>query len=102
MTKFSLLINPFAEADLTDAKDWYDLQKDNLGVEFVEEVKKSIFRIQENPKQFPVVKKNIRKALVKRFPFLIFFYVENDLINVFAVFHVSRNPIIWKKRFNKR
>ena len=101
MTKFSLLINPFAEADLIDAKDWYDLQKDNLSVEFVEEVKKSIFRIQENPKQFPVVKKNIRKALVKRFPFLIFFYVEKDIINVFAVFHTHRNPLIWKKRFNK-
>ena len=101
MTEYKLLINPFAEADLIDTKEWYDLQKENLGLEFVNEVKKTIFRIQENPLQFPVIRAKIRKALVKRFPFSIFFYIDETVINVFAVFHTHRNPIIWKKRFNK-
>ena len=58
-----------------------------------------ILRITENPFQFPKERKYIRKATLSQFPYLVFFYVNDDLINVFAVFHSSRNPIIWRKRF---
>jgi len=95
---YTLLIGPFAEIDLKEAKDWYDLQRDDLGAEFIGEIKNTIYRIQENPEQFPFIKSGIRKAIVKRFPFVIFFSVNDELINVFAVFHVSRNPMIWNNR----
>ena len=99
MIKYSLIINPFAEQDLEDAKSWYDLEKEKLSIEFIEEVDNILLRIINNPFQFPVENNKIRKALVKRFPFSIFFYIEKDVINVFAVFHTYRNPKIWKNRF---
>jgi toxin ParE1/3/4 len=102
MKTYNLLINPFAELELEEAKDWYNLQQDDLGERFVKEIEKTIIRITENPFQFPKEIKQIRKAIVNDFPYSIFFYVADNLINVFAIFHSSRNPMIWKKRFRER
>ena len=102
MKTYNLLINPFAELELEEAKDWYNLQQDYLGERFVKEIDKTIIRITENPFQFPKETKQIRKAIVNDFPYSIFFYVADNLINVFAIFHSGRNPMIWKKRFRER
>ena len=98
MKDFRLIINPFAEEDLKEAKKWYDLQLDSLGDDFLQEIRKTIFHIQENPFQFQKVRKQTRRAVVKRFPYLVYFVVNNQVINVFAVFHSSRSPKVWKKR----
>ncbi len=99
MPEYKLLINPFAEIDLIEAKEWYDLQKENLGSEFIQEIRNTIRKISENPFQFPVIKFKIRKALILKFPYSVFFYIDDKIINIFAIFHTHRNPIVWKKRF---
>jgi hypothetical protein len=98
MGQYKLIINPFAEKDLQISTDWYNHQKENLGNDFLVEVENSLQKIQTNPLQFPVVKNSIRRAVLKRFPFGIYFFVKKDIINVFAIFHFSRNPLIWKRR----
>ncbi len=102
MKNYKLLIHPFAELDMTDAKEWYDLQQEGLGNKFVSEIRETVKCIQENPFQFPKEKKNIRKAIVHKFPYSIFFYTNKELINIFAFFHSSRNPLIWQKRFKNQ
>jgi len=102
MKKFKLLINPFAEKDIEDAKNYYDEQKEGLGEEFVQEVKKTVKRIKKNPFQFPKEKKEARKVRVDRFPFGIFFIEKDLIINVFSVFHFSRNPKTWENRIDKK
>lgn len=52
MSRYRLIISSFAELDLQVAFDWYELQKDGLGVDFFNEVEKAIFRIKSNPFQF--------------------------------------------------
>jgi len=47
---------------------------------------------------YPIVHKNIRQALTRRFPYSIFYFVENDTAYVVSVFHASKNPRSWKKR----
>lgn len=98
MKRYSLIINPFAESDLKISADWYSLQKERLDGEFIEEIEKTILRILENPLQFPIVRKHIRMAILKRFPYGLYFYVADNVINVFAVFHFSRNPKVLRKR----
>ena len=98
MKRYSLLINPFAENDLRIAVDWYNGQKDGLNRELVNEIDKIIRLIQENPFQFAVIRKKIRMAIIKRFPFGIYYYVGDSSIIVFAVFHYSRNPKVLRKR----
>jgi len=93
-----VIINAFAESDLEIASDWYALQKEGLDKDFIEEIGKAIQRIQSNPQQFAVVKMQIRMSIVKRFPYGIYFYITDDIINVFAVFHFSRNPRVLQKR----
>jgi len=98
MIKHKLIINSFAEQDIEDACNWYNLQKEKLCNGFIEELDKIFLRITNNPFQFPVVTKKIRKAVLNRFPYSVFFYIEKKIVNIFAVFHMHRNPAIWKKR----
>ena len=93
-----MIINAFAKADLEIAADWYASQKVGLDEEFIDEIERAIQRIQDNPRLFAVVRKQIRMSIVKRFPYGIYFYVTSDIINVFAVFHFSRNPNVLQKR----
>lgn len=99
MTENKLVIGPFAEEDLKEAKEFYELQKEGLGDEFVGEVEKTIEKIIDNPLQFQKVKKDMRKVGVTRFPFGVFYVFRDSMINVLSVFHFSRNPKIWKDRF---
>ena len=68
MKKYRLIINAFAESDLELASDWYASRKEGLDQDFIDEIEKAIQRIQENPRQFAVVKMQIRMSVVKRFP----------------------------------
>lgn len=102
MKTYKLIINPFAEIEIKETRNWYNLQKDNLGEEYLQEIKKTAIRIPENPFQFPKIKKKRRKVVVNKFPFSIYFYINELTINVFAVFHTSRNPMIWKQRFDSK
>jgi hypothetical protein len=51
-----------------------------------------------NPRQFPIVFKNARRALMRRFPYLLLFVVENHTLIVIACFHASRDPFHWQRR----
>lgn len=98
MKRFRLIINDFAESDLKIAADWYASQKTGLDLDFIEEIERAIQRIQDNPRLFAVIRKQIRMSVVKRFPYGIYFFVAGDIVNVFAVFHFSRNPKVLRKR----
>lgn len=98
MKKYRLIINTFTESDLEIASDWSASRKEGLDQDFIDEIDKVIQRIQDNPRQFAVVRKQIRMSIVKRFPYGIYFYIKGDIINVFAVFHFSRNPKVLRKR----
>lgn len=100
MKKYKLFVNKFAEDDLENSAEYYNEQQQGLGNEFLLEVKAVILRIEDNPYQFPKIEKEARKASVNRFPFAVFFVVEDDLISVFSIFHFSRNPNIWKNRID--
>ncbi len=101
MRKYRLIINPFAEIDMEVAQEWYNVQKDNLGDEFIAELEKVLSNIISNPFQFPLKQRGIHKSVINRFPFTVFFTVQNDVIIVFAVFHNSRNPLVWKSRLRE-
>jgi toxin ParE1/3/4 len=100
-SQYRLIINPFAESDLHSSVEFYELQKTGLGEDFISEVETTLKRIENNPHQFYQVKRNVRKALLDKFPFGIFFYLKDDLITVFAIFHFSRNPKKLSTRIKK-
>jgi len=93
-----LIISPEAEADLTQAYQWYEEQVEGLGSEFLICVDACLKSIARSPKIYQRVHKNVRRALIRRFPYGIFFIEETDHIRVIAVFHARRDPTTWQKR----
>ena len=95
---YKLIIRPEAEAELEEAFVWYEQQVVGLGSQFLLVVDAAINSIQRNPLQYPVIYKDIRRALTRRFPYQVFFVINDKKIVIIAVFHGMRNPVIWKSR----
>lgn len=90
-----------ARRELNEAVLWYEEQKPGLGSQFFAAVQETIAHIAENPRRFPLVYRDLRQASVPRFPYLIFFMTQPGRLQIFAVFHTSRAPEIWKERRNR-
>jgi len=93
-----LIIRPKAEAELSDAFGWYEDQVPGLGADYLNAVEASLYAIKRNPEIYPVVHGTIRRCLIRRFPYALFYLAEPSRIVVLAVLHVRRNPAAWKKR----
>lgn len=93
-----LFISDDAKDDLRESAEYYERKQTKLGHDFLDKVEEALKRIEENPKQFAVIYKEVRRALVGRFPHQILFIIKSFKIIVFSVFHTSRNPEIWKER----
>ena len=97
---FTIKLLPIALKDLQEAKKWYQEKNELLAEEFKSEVNKEIDYIGEHPQHYQRKYKELRQSLVTRFPFAIFYLVnENEKqIIVFGILHTSRNPEIARKR----
>ena len=93
-----LILRPEAEAELTDAFDWYEDRVPGLGSEFLLCVDAALNSIQRSPQQFPRVHRIVRRALTRRFPFEVFFVEDNERVVVLSIFHAKRNPKRWQER----
>lgn len=91
-------VRPEAAQDLEDAAAWYEEQSKGLGHEFLDEVRRSLQRVVEQPELYPSVHRTTRRVLIRRFPFGVFYRIETDSIVVIAVMHGSRDPQRWKQR----
>lgn len=89
---------PEADAELTEAREWYSHHRRDLDLEFMQCIDDALSRILSNPRLFPVVYGRLRRAIVRRFPFAIFYAVAADEIQIVAVFHSRRNPDVWQSR----
>jgi plasmid stabilization system protein ParE len=88
-----------ARAELIDAQDWYEHESPGLGRRFRAAVDTAVQRISVAPRQFPVIYKNVRRALLRRFPYALIFVIEADeSLTVIACFHGNRDPVLWRKR----
>ncbi len=95
----NVIIRPEAEAEVQAAFDWYEEQSDGLGFEFLRAIDACLAGVKRNPSAFTIVHDpNIRRALVRRFPYALFYFVEDDTLVIIAVFNVKRHPIDWLRR----
>jgi hypothetical protein len=53
---------------------------------------------RKNPHQYPVLHRQMRRALVARFPYEILYEVENEEVIIYAIYHCARDPEVWKRR----
>ena len=95
---FTVSFTQAARAELIDAQDWYEGEATGLGRHFRGAIDVLTGRLSTNPQQFPIVFKNVRRALLRRFPYALFFVLAGDTLLVMACFHASRDPLQWQKR----
>jgi toxin ParE1/3/4 len=95
-----LIVRAEAEADVTEAALWYDEREAGLGLELTLEIRAAILRAFENPPLYLRLRRRpeVRRVLVRRFPYRIFFIVREDAIVVFAVIHAARHDRHWRER----
>jgi len=93
-----LVIAPEAEIDITEAYLWYEARRTGLGEEFLTSVDACIERIRRQPVGYAVVHQAYRRALVRRFPYAVFFESVESTVTIYAVFHTSRDPKKWRDR----
>ena len=87
-----------AEQDLYEAALWYEAQRESLGGEFLDEALSVLAKVSESPLAYPELHRGARRALLDRFPFGVFFRLEETEAIVIAVMHGSRDPMRWKGR----
>ena len=87
-----------AEQDLTEASVWYQEQQRDLGHEFIDEVSTTLQSIQNSPLSYPIVYRDMRRALTRKFPFSVFYQIHTNTVIVFGVLHASRDPKRWRNR----
>lgn len=96
-----LIIRKRAENQINEAYDWYENKKSNLGNDFLTSIEDSLMTIEKDPEAFQLKYKNIRAIYTKHFPYGVFYFQNKSDIIVIAVFHLSRNPKLWKKLTNR-
>ena len=93
-----LFVRKAAKADVAAAFDWYEAHRVGLRDEFAEEIRVVYSAIEEQPLRFPLVLDDIRMALVRRFPYVVYFVALPRHTSVIAVVHGHRQPQIWQQR----
>lgn len=93
-----LIVRPAAAADIDEAFLWYEHQRVGLGEEFLAAAQAVIDAIAQQPLRYAVVRRDTRRALLRRFPYAIYFRVYGDLAVVVACMHGRRSPRRWQSR----
>lgn len=90
--KLRLELTPQALDDAREAYAWYEQRSDGLGDEFTAELERCFELIRERPEMFERAYKHFRRAIVRRFPYAIFYATSDDLIVVHSIFHSAQHP----------
>jgi toxin ParE1/3/4 len=96
-----VVLRPTARQEYDDAVDYYESQRAGLGARFGAHVNEVLTRIGQSPKMHGVVRDNVRKAVVRKFPYCIYYRELADRVEVISVFHTSRDPADWQSRIHE-
>ena len=94
----NLRLRDAAEADIGDAHAWYRERGHELGDQFLQALDECLESIRRNPLVYPAVHGEIRRALLRKFPYCVFHIVAESDIVVLGCLHGHRDPRIWRGR----
>jgi len=89
------IIRPRARLQIAEAIDWYDSQIPGRGDDFLRSFEGTIESICRNPYQYQVLRGDLRRAVLRRFPYLIIYAVAGDEVIVLRCVHAHRDPRRW-------
>ncbi len=91
--------HPAIEHELQEIIDYYNRCSMGLGTEFLDEFERQVLKISSIPKRWTIVDDGIRRSLLKRFPYVIYFRdIGDNVLRVLVVKHQRRHPDYGRKR----
>lgn len=95
---YNVIVRPEAEREIQEAFDWYEERSEGLGTEFLRAADACLSGVRRNPEAYQVVHDRVRRALLRKFPYALFYLVHEDTIVVLACFHIRRSAAEWQRR----
>ena len=92
LAKMKLIISKKAQNEIELSEEYYNLQKENLGKEFKNDVKHLTLNILDFPNLYPTIKNDIKRCLLHKFPYSIFYAIRNNTIIILSVAHQNKKP----------
>jgi plasmid stabilization system protein ParE len=87
-----------AQTDIKEPARRYERRESGLGTRFVREVRTTLNHVADNPLRFPVIDEDVRRALLHKFPYSVYFVSEPESVAIIAVLHQHRRPDAWQAR----
>ncbi len=87
-----------AEGEFLDAASDMEQHRPGSGQRFISAVEEVLSRLSRTPKAHQVIFADIRRAVVRRFPYCVFYRAHLDRVEVIAIVHGKRDPGVWQKR----
>ncbi|MBI5216080.1 MAG: type II toxin-antitoxin system RelE/ParE family toxin [Ignavibacteriae bacterium] len=87
-----------AADEFLDAVRWYEERSAGLGREFLRSLDICLSNIRRYPKLYPEIYRTARRALLRKFPYALYYVIQEETIIVIAILHTSRHPKLLRKR----
>ncbi len=100
MQSYTVVFKPGAELDIEEIFNWYELQRPSLGYEFILELDAAVSQIEKNALFAFNVTSEVRRAMIPRFPYNIYYTIEENIAFVHVIMHQFRDPEAWQTRIN--
>jgi len=95
---WTLIVRPEAERDMAEAYDWYERQRPGLGEDFLLRVEAGLDSIRNDPHLCANIYLHVKRKLIRRFPYGLFYVIAEERVSVLAVMHAKRHPRHWLDR----
>ena len=89
-----------AELELNDAAVFFEMKREGLGLRFLAAVEAAVAHIQEHPEASPIIIQNVRRKVLRRFPYSVMYSIKPDRIRILAIANQRRRPFYWRSRIS--
>ena len=97
MSRFASF-NSLARAELSEAASFYGMRSSSLRMGFLASVEAALIQLLEYPEAAQIVRGDVRRKPLPRFPYNLLYTIRGDEIRILAVAHQSRRPFYWRGR----
>jgi len=95
---YQIIVRPEAQREIQEAFDWYEERGEGLGAEFLRAADACLSGVKRNPDGYQIVYGEVHRALLRKFPYALFYLIREDTIVILACFHIKRRPVDWQRR----
>lgn len=92
------VFHPEALGEYAEAVKYYTEQRVELAQAFINAIEDTVCRIRESPTRYTAIGEDVRRCMVRKFPYGVLYTIEPDYILILAVMHCSREPGYWESR----